>query len=69
MRTLDEIKRDLNSYRSLAKKNPSATIYAEKYVEDVAALVQMLEPKKARSIEAKKETSKKEAKKGKTPES
>ena len=45
MRTLDEIKRDLSSYRALAKRKQNATLYADKYVEDVGALVDMLEKK------------------------
>lgn len=43
MRTLEEIKRDLHSYRAVAKRQKGATLYAEKYIEDVGALVDMIE--------------------------
>ncbi len=43
MRTLEEIKRDLHSYRDLAKRQKGATLYAEKYIEDVGAMMDMIE--------------------------
>lgn len=43
MRTLEEIKRDLHSYKAIAKRQQGATLYAEKYIEDVGALVDMIE--------------------------
>lgn len=41
-RTLQEIRQDFQSYKALAKKQPGVTLYAEKYVEDVGALLDML---------------------------
>jgi hypothetical protein len=41
-RTLAEIKRDFQSYKALAKKQQGVTLYAEKYVEDVGALLDMI---------------------------
>lgn len=43
MRTLEEIKRDLRSYEAIAKRQKGATLYAEKYIEDVGALVEMID--------------------------
>ena len=42
MRTLEEIKQDFQSYKALAKKQKGVTLYAEKYVEDVGSLLNML---------------------------
>ena len=44
MRTLAAIKQDFETYQKLAKKQHGITLYAEKYVEDVGALLVMLAP-------------------------
>ncbi len=70
MRTLEEIKRDLHSYKALIKRQQGATLYAEKYVEDVGALVEMIEgevvpagdvPQAAQPSESKKKGRKEKA--------
>ena len=64
-RTLEAIKKDFLSYKKLAKTTPGGTVYVDKYLEDVGSLLQMLEPTKAKVVEAedtKPETRKSKAK-------
>lgn len=66
-RTLEQIKKDFLSYKALAKKQDGVTLYAEKYVEDVGSLLQMLEPNRARVVEAEETKPEVRKSKAKTP--
>lgn len=53
-RTLEEIKRDLQTYKDLSKRQDGVTIYAEKYVEDLGIIIDMLEGQKAEGPRSRK---------------
>ncbi len=66
-RTLEQIKKDFLSFKKLTKTTPGATIFVEKYLEDVGALLQMATPPmvKATNGSAESEDTRPETRKSK----
>ncbi len=44
-RTLEEIRRDFQRYKDLSKRQGAVTLYAEKYVEDLGIILDLLDAK------------------------
>ena len=47
MRNIDDIRKNLASYKSVMKKQGDFTLYASKYIQDVESLLGMVEGKPA----------------------
>ena len=52
-RTLEEIRRDFQRYKDLSKGQGAVTLYAEKYVEDLGIILDMLDEANAKTEKAK----------------
>lgn len=54
--TLDQVRKDFESYRKICKRQRGVMLHADKYVEDIGLLLSMVgkksEPRKAREKKA-----------------